>query len=74
MVAAQEIGCGEGGGVRALILAPTKELAEQIHREAMLLSTGKRIKIALMTKKLASNAVMRQVRVRCKSVESSVQL
>ena len=38
-------------GIRALILAPTKELAEQIYRESLRLSSGRRIRISLLKKK-----------------------
>lgn len=46
-------------GTRALVLAPTRELAEQIFREISRLSTGRRVQIRLLKK---SNAVEKQVR------------
>jgi hypothetical protein len=48
-------------GIQALLLAPTRELAEQIHREAVRLSTGKRLKICVLKKNVASNALQNQV-------------
>jgi ATP-dependent RNA helicase DDX52/ROK1 len=48
-------------GVRALLLAPTKELAEQIHREATRLCAGRRIKISLLKKPTAAAAASGQV-------------
>jgi ATP-dependent RNA helicase DDX52/ROK1 len=47
-------------GIRGLLLAPTKELAEQLYREADRLSAGRRIKICLLKKTTASNAVTKQ--------------
>ena len=48
-------------GIKAVILAPTKELAEQIYREVLRLSTGKKIKLYLLNKRIASLANKRQV-------------
>jgi ATP-dependent RNA helicase DDX52/ROK1 len=47
-------------GVRGLLLAPTKELAEQIHREAVRLCAGRRIKINLLKKVTAAAAAARK--------------
>lgn len=47
-------------GIRALLLAPTKELADQIHRETVRLSTGKKLKISSLKKSIVSNAISRQ--------------
>lgn len=44
-------------GVKAVLLAPTKELVEQIHREALRLSTGKRVKICILKKRTVSAAI-----------------
>lgn len=43
-----------GPKIRALILAPTRELAEQIHREAVRLCAGRRLKIGLLRKSSAT--------------------
>ena len=44
-------GGGEAnGGVRALVLAPTRELAEQIKRETMLLCRGVKWRVLVLTK------------------------
>jgi superfamily II DNA/RNA helicase len=42
--------------VRALLLAPTRELAAQIAREAMRLTSGRRTRILLLTKARATQA------------------
>ena len=39
-----------GKGVRAVVLAPTRELATQIGREFERLSQGKKFKMAVLTK------------------------
>jgi superfamily II DNA/RNA helicase len=49
---------GQRGGIRALLLAPTRELAEQIHREAMRLCAGRRIQIGLVRKNAATSAAL----------------
>lgn len=49
------------GGIKGLILAPTKELADQIHREALRLCAGRRLKITVLSKKLVSTALAQQV-------------
>ena len=56
-----KLGAPQKSGVRALVLAPTKELAEQIHREAVRLCAGRRIKISLLKKVTASAAAGRKV-------------
>ena len=43
-----------GKGVRALILAPTRELAHQIHNECLKLAQGRKWKIVLFSKATAS--------------------
>ena len=45
-------------GTQALVLAPTRELAEQIFREITRLSTGRRVQIRLLKK---SNTLEKQV-------------
>lgn len=47
-------------GIRAVLLAPTKELAEQIHRETERLCSGKKMKICLLKKSVASAALAQQ--------------
>ena len=44
------------GGIRALVLAPTRELAEQIHREAERLYSGRKFKAILLTAALVATA------------------
>jgi ATP-dependent RNA helicase DDX52/ROK1 len=44
-------------GVRALALAPTRELADQIYREANRLSQGRKLKISLLKKNVAKVAL-----------------
>jgi ATP-dependent RNA helicase DDX52/ROK1 len=51
---------GSRRGLQALLLAPTRELTEQIHREAERLSAGKRLKIGVLKKNLASAALAKQ--------------
>lgn len=50
----------ENDGIKALLLAPTKELAEQIHREANRLVFGKKIKICLLKRNTAATAIQKQ--------------
>lgn len=45
-------------GIRALVLAPTRELAEQIHREAVRLCAGRRIQIGIVRKNAQSSSAM----------------
>lgn len=47
-------------GIKALLLAPTKELAEQIYREANRLVFGKKIKICLLKRSTAATAIQKQ--------------
>ena len=49
------------GGIKAIMLAPTRELAEQIHREATRLCAGKRIKICALKKNIAVAAAASEV-------------
>ncbi|XP_059487179.1 probable ATP-dependent RNA helicase DDX52 [Neocloeon triangulifer] len=39
-----------GVGVRAIVVAPTRELAQQIHRECLKLADGRRLRIHLLSK------------------------
>lgn len=41
-------------GPRALLLAPTRELAAQIHREVERLAQGKKLRVGLLSKSLAA--------------------
>jgi len=43
--------------LQALVLAPTRELAEQIHREAAFLGTGRRLGIKILNKSIMSQAL-----------------
>jgi ATP-dependent RNA helicase DDX52/ROK1 len=56
-----KLGGPKKSGIRGLLLAPTKELAEQIHREATRLCAGRRIKICLLTKKITQATASGQV-------------
>lgn len=40
----------EASGVRGLLLAPTRELAAQIHRDVVRLSRGRKLRVCLLTK------------------------
>ena len=44
----------EKGGVRAVVVAPTKELAHQIHNEVMKLAQGRKWRTVLFSKATAS--------------------
>ena len=45
----------EGSGVRALVIAPTRELAHQIYNECLKLAQGRKWKIVLFSKATASS-------------------
>jgi len=47
-------------GIRALVLAPTRELAAQIQREMLRLCAGRKFRIALLKKASASTALAQQ--------------
>ncbi|KAI9059579.1 P-loop containing nucleoside triphosphate hydrolase protein [Trametes sanguinea] len=51
-----------GTGVRALILAPTRELAHQIHNECLKLAQGRKWRIVLFSKATAATLKDKQVR------------
>ncbi|RDX56322.1 P-loop containing nucleoside triphosphate hydrolase protein [Lentinus brumalis] len=51
-----------GSGVRALILAPTRELAHQIHNECLKLAQGRKWKIVLFSKATAATLADKKVR------------
>ncbi|KAK7029654.1 RNA-dependent ATPase rok1 [Paramarasmius palmivorus] len=51
-----------GSGVRALILAPTKELAHQIHNECLKLAQGRKWKLVLFSKATANSLSDKNVR------------
>ena len=51
---------GTTPGVKALVLAPTRELADQIHRELLRLSEGRRFKMCLLKRSLIASAMTRQ--------------
>ena len=46
------------GGIKVLLLAPTRELAEQIHREAERLSAGRRFRLGIVKKSIASSSAL----------------
>ena len=54
-------GAPGGGGPRALILAPTRELAAQTAREAARLGAGLRLRAAALSQEAASSAAGRRV-------------
>lgn len=47
---------GRGSGVRGVLLAPTRELAAQIHRDVVRLSRGRKMRACLLTKAGAAKA------------------
>ncbi|KAH7914459.1 P-loop containing nucleoside triphosphate hydrolase protein [Hygrophoropsis aurantiaca] len=51
-----------GVGVRAIVLAPTRELAHQIHNECLKLAAGRKWRIVLFSKATASTLSDRNVR------------
>lgn len=50
-----------GKGVRALILAPTRELAHQIHNECLKLAQGRKWRIVLFSKATAGTLADKDV-------------
>ncbi|KAI0344066.1 P-loop containing nucleoside triphosphate hydrolase protein [Trametopsis cervina] len=60
--AAKSSGLDTGSGVRALILAPTRELAHQIHNECLKLAQGRKWRIVLFSKATASTLADKNVR------------
>jgi ATP-dependent RNA helicase DDX52/ROK1 len=61
-------------GIRALLLAPTRELAEQIHREVLRLVEGRRFKVCLLSKKISGKAIASQVRCRYHTLVGGIRL
>jgi ATP-dependent RNA helicase DDX52/ROK1 len=53
---------GAGNGVRALVIAPTRELAHQIHNECLKLALGRKWKIVLFSKATANALTDKNVR------------
>lgn len=51
-----------GHGLRALIVAPTNELAHQIHNECLKLAQGRRWRIILFSKSTANTLATKEVR------------
>ena len=51
-----------GAGVRAVVLAPTRELAHQIHNECLKLAQGRKWRIVLFSKATAATLVDKAVR------------
>ena len=56
------LGSEAGKGVRALIVAPTRELAHQIHNECLKLAEGRKWRIVLFSKASASTLADKTVR------------
>ncbi|KAJ8520593.1 hypothetical protein ONZ45_g2621 [Pleurotus djamor] len=55
-------GKADGSGVRAVIIAPTRELAHQIHNECLKLAEGRKWRIVLFSKATASTLADKSVR------------
>ncbi|KIY45218.1 P-loop containing nucleoside triphosphate hydrolase protein [Fistulina hepatica ATCC 64428] len=53
---------GFAGGVRAVVLAPTRELAHQIHNEFLKLAQGRKWRIILFTKATAATLTDKEAR------------
>ena len=53
---------GGGRGARAVILAPTRELAHQIHNECLKLAAGRKWRVVLFSKATASTMNDKNVR------------
>lgn len=51
-----------GQGVRAVVIAPTRELAHQIHNECLKLAQGRKWRIVLFSKATASTLADKAVR------------
>ncbi len=51
-----------GSGVRAIILAPTRELAHQIHNECLKLAQGRKWRIVLFSQATAATLKDKKVR------------
>jgi ATP-dependent RNA helicase DDX52/ROK1 len=51
-----------GAGVRAIILAPTRELAHQIHNECLKIAQGRKWRIILFNKATSSTLADKAVR------------
>lgn len=49
-------GDSEASGIRGILLAPTRELAAQIHRDIIRLSRGRKLRVCLLTKAGAAKA------------------
>lgn len=53
---------GAGKGVRAVVIAPTRELAHQIHNECLKLAEGRKWRTVLFSKATASTLADKSVR------------
>ena len=51
-----------GAGVRAVVLAPTRELAHQIHNECLKLAQGRKWRVVLFSKATAATLADKNVR------------
>lgn len=59
---AASAGSNGGSGVRAVVVAPTRELAHQIHNECLKLAVGRKWRIILFSKSTASTLADKSVR------------
>ncbi|KZP15236.1 P-loop containing nucleoside triphosphate hydrolase protein [Athelia psychrophila] len=59
---AASVNSDSGAGVRAVVVAPTRELAHQIHNECLKLAVGRKWRIVLFSKSTASTLAERSVR------------
>lgn len=62
MTALKEPSSSAGSGVRALVVAPTRELAHQIHNECLKLAQGRKWRVVLFSKATASTLAEKSVR------------
>ncbi|KAF7986167.1 hypothetical protein HWV62_38556 [Athelia sp. TMB] len=59
---ASSVDSDTGAGVRAVVVAPTRELAHQIHNECLKLALGRKWRIVLFSKSTASTLTDKNVR------------
>ncbi|KAF5377310.1 hypothetical protein D9615_006356 [Tricholomella constricta] len=61
-----------GSGVRAIIIAPTRELAHQIHNECLKLAQGRKWRIVLFSKATASTLADKSVRDKVDGIDATI--